>query len=119
MKIYGINTCQTYKKALKWFDQNHITYKAIDYRKEPLNQDMIKQAHSKSGLPINKFLNTSGKLYKTYQLKEKREEMTLNEIYDLLSREPMLIKRPLIIDRDKVVVGFNEKVYKEMWVDNV
>jgi arsenate reductase len=115
MKVYGIDTCQTYQKALKWFDQNNMRYEKIDYRKHPLSADEIQAIHEKSGLPIKRFFNTSGKLYQTYQLKEKQKDMSLKSIYDLLSKEPMLIKRPLVVDETIVVSGFQASNYETIW----
>lgn len=115
MKIYGIDTCQTYQKALKWFDHHNIQYEKIDYRKHPLSADEIQFIHEVSGLPIKNFFNTSGKLYKTYQLKDKQHHMTIQDIYELLSKEPMLIKRPLVVDGEVVIVGFRETTYEMIW----
>jgi len=115
MKVFGINTCQTYKKTLAWFDKHGIDYEAIDYRVNPLSSDQMKEAHEKSGLDIKAFFNTSGKLYKTYGLKETYQHMSLEEIYALLSKEPMLIKRPLVVGDDFVFVGFKASTYKDFW----
>ena len=118
MKVYGMNTCQTYKKALAWFDAHGIIYEAIDYRLYPLSQSEIQHAHEKSGLDIKTFFNTSGKLYKTYQLKDTYEKMRLVEIYALLSKEPMLIKRPLVVSDHHVLVGFKPSMYESIWCSN-
>ena len=115
MKVYGIDTCQTFQKALRWLNDNHIKYEKIDYRKQPFNVLEIKAIHEKSGLPIKRFFNTSGKLYQTYQLKEKQKIMSLENIYELLSKEPMLIKRPLIVDEEIIMVGFQESNYELIW----
>lgn len=107
MKVFEINTCQTYKKALAWFDKHGIKDEVIDYRVNPLSSDQMKEAHEKSGLDIKTFLNTSGKLYKTYGLKETYQHMYLKEIYALLSIEPMLIKRPLVVCDDFLILWYN------------
>ena len=115
MKVFGINTCQTYKKALAWFDKHGIYYEAIDYRVNPLSSDQMKEVHEKSGLDIKAFFNTSGRLYKLYGLKDTYQHMSLEVIYELLAKEPMLIKRPLVVGDDYVFVGFKTTIYEDFW----
>lgn len=115
MKVYGINTCGTYKKAVKWFTENNITFEAINLRESSPTKEEIAKYHTLSGLEIKKFFNTSGKLYRELDIKNKQKEMTNEEIYTLLSNNPMLIKRPLIVDGDYVRTGFKEEEYIAKW----
>ncbi len=115
MKVYGIYTCTSFKKALAFFKDNNINIEEIDFKKESVSKEEIKKYHEMSGLKINKFFNTSGKLYREFNMKERQKEMTLEEVYTLLSENPMLIKRPLIVDGDYVRTGFKLEEYEERW----
>jgi arsenate reductase len=115
MKVYGIKTCGTYKKAIKWFADNSIEFETVDLREEPPSKDDLARYHQLSGLELKKFFNTSGKLYRELDLKNKQKTLSNDQIYQLLADNPMLIKRPLVIDRDYVRTGFNEGEYKNHW----
>ncbi len=104
--------CGTCKKALKWLDDNGIRY---DYRhivEDNPTKDELKEWYEKSGLPLKKFFNTSGLKYKELNLKDRIPQMTEEEIFDLLSTDGMLVKRPILINGDKVLVGFKEEEWK-------
>ena len=116
MKVMGIRSCSTYKKALKWFDENNISYETVDLRKNPLTKEEIALYHQYSGNDIAKFFNTSGKMYRELNMKEKRKTLSNNELYQYLSDYPMLIKRPLIVDNEYVRTGFNEEEYTKHWL---
>lgn len=116
MKVYGIHTCGTYKKAIKWFTEHNIDFKDIDLRKTPPSKDQIGEYHKLSGLDIKKFFNTSGKLYRELQIKDKYKDMSHDEIYQLLEDFPMLIKRPLVVDGNYVRTGFKEEEYIDKWL---
>ena len=115
MKVYGIYTCTSFKKALKFFQEKGIVIEEIDFKKETVSLDQIKSYHELSGLDIKKFFNTSGKLYRELGLKDTYKNMEMNDIYQLLSENPMLIKRPLIVDGDYVRTGFKLEEYEEKW----
>lgn len=115
MKVYGIYTCTSFKKALKFFNDKGIEIEEVDFKQETVSVDDIKKYHELSGLDIKKFFNTSGKLYREFGLKDKYQSMSLDEIYTLLSENPMLIKRPLIVDGDYVRTGFKQEEYEEKW----
>lgn len=117
MKVYGINTCGTYKKAIKWFHENQIDIEPIDLRVSPPSEEELALYHQLSQLEIKKFFNTSGKVYRELNLKETYQQMTNEQIYKLLSENPMLIKRPLIVDGSYVRTGFNEAEYIRKWLD--
>lgn len=116
MKVMGIETCATYKKAVKWFHEHNIAFETVDLRKQPLSIEKIELYHQLSGLPIKKFFNTSGKVYRALDLKNKQTELSNKEIYVLLSTNPMLIKRPLVVDGDFVRTGFQEDEYRAKWL---
>lgn len=116
MIVYGIKTCGTYKKAIKWLNEHNIEYQTIDLRDSGITKEEIKKYHELSGLEIKKFFNTSGKLYRELDLKNKQNTLSIDEIYSLLSNEPMLIKRPLIVDNTYVRTGFKEEEYIKKWL---
>ena len=103
--------CTTCMKAKKWLDENGIEYEFRDIKQENPTYEELKAWYEKSGLDIKKFFNTSGLLYKSMQLKDKLPEMSLEEKLKLLSTDGMLVKRPMLITEDKVVVGFKEADY--------
>ena len=100
--------CTTCQKAKKWLDDNNISYELRDIKLDNPTLDELKEWYEKSGLPLKKFFNTSGLLYKSLELKDKLPTMTDDEILKLLSTDGMLVKRPLLIDDDFVLVGFRE-----------
>lgn len=116
MKVYGIPTCGTYKKAVKWFQEKNINIETFNLKETSPTKDELANYHLLSGLELKKFFNTSGKVYRELDLKNRQKEMTNEEIYQLLSDNPMLIKRPLIVDGDFVTVGFKEEVYIAKWL---
>ena len=105
--------CTTCTKAKKWLDENHIEYTERDIKSENPTAAELKAWYEKSGLQLKKFFNTSGLLYKSLDLKNKLPEMTENEMLELLATDGMLVKRPLLIGEDFVLVGFKEAEWKE------
>ena len=100
--------CSTCKKARKWLEENGIAFDERDIKvKNPTRKELVKW-HKQSGLPLRKFFNTSGMLYRELQLKDKLPKMTEDEMYDLLAGDGMLVKRPLLIKDDAVLVGFKQ-----------
>ena len=100
--------CTTCQKARKWLDDNQIEYDFRDIKLDNPTLDELKEWYKKSGLPLKKFFNTSGLLYKSLDLKNKRPTMSEDEMLKLLSSDGMLVKRPLLIGDDFVFVGFKE-----------
>ena len=98
--------CTTCQKAKKWLDDNALTYDARHIKEEPPTYEELKAWHEKSGLPLKRFFNTSGLKYKALELKDKLPTMTQEEQLRLLASDGMLVKRPLLITKEKVLVGF-------------
>lgn len=105
--------CTTGQKAKKWLDTHQIIYTERHIAEDNPSYDELKDWHAKSGLPLKRFFNTSGMLYKEMQLKEKLPAMSEEEQLRLLATNGMLVKRPLIVDGDKVLVGFKEAEWEE------
>lgn len=100
--------CTTCKKAEKWLNDNKIEYELRDIKADNPTRAELAEWHSKSGLPLKRFLNTSGLLYKSLDLKTKLPDMTEDEMLDLLATDGMLVKRPILIGDNFVLVGFKE-----------
>ena len=100
--------CTTCQRAQKWLDDNKIEYKLRDIKLDNPTFDELTEWYNKSGLPLKKFFNTSGLLYKSLDLKNKLPEMSEDEMLKLLATDGMLVKRPLLIGDDFVLVGFKE-----------
>jgi len=110
--VYCYSKCTTCKKALKWLDDNKIEYSLIDIKEDHPDKVTIREFHNKSGLPLKKFFNTSGMLYREMKLSKKLPDMSEDEMYDLLASDGMLVKRPLLITGDTVLTGFKEDAWK-------
>ena len=100
--------CTTCQKARKWLDENKIEYEFRDIKLDNPTLDELTEWHKKSGLPLKKFFNTSGLLYKSLDLKNKLPVMSEDEMLKLLATDGMLVKRPLVIGEEFVFVGFKE-----------
>ena len=105
--------CTTCRKAKKWLDDHGIEYTDRHIKEENPTADELKTWHTKSGLPLKRFFNTSGVLYKEMHLKDKLPEMSEEEQFRLLATDGMLVKRPIIVTEDKVLTGFKEKEWEE------
>ncbi len=106
--------CSTCQKAKKWLDSHEIEYTERHIVEENPTYEELKEWHQKSGLPLKKFFNTSGMLYKEMKLKDKLPEMSEDEQLKLLATNGMLVKRPLVVMADKVLVGFKEAEWKNI-----
>jgi len=105
--------CTTCQKAKKWLDANEIEYTERPIKEQNPSADELKKWHQMSGLPLKKFFNTSGLLYKDMKLKDKLPTISENEQIALLAADGMLVKRPMMIDDDFVLIGFKETEWEE------
>ena len=113
LKFICYPKCTTCKKAEKWLAENGITYELRDIKLDRPTLEELTEWYNISGLPLRKFFNTSGMLYKSLELKSKIPEMTDGEMLELLSGDGMLVKRPLLIGDSFVLVGFKEAEWAE------
>ena len=109
--------CTTCQKAKKWLDDNGVEYELRDIKIDNPSYEELKLWYKKSGLPLKKFFNTSGLLYKSMELKDKLPGMSDDEMLKLLATDGMLVKRPLLVTKKGVLTGFKpeewEKLLKE------
>ena len=105
--------CSTCKKAKAWLEANGVPYTARHIKEENPSYEELKLWYERSGLPLKKFFNTSGLLYKSLNLKEKLPAMTEEEQLRLLATDGMLVKRPLVVLEDKVLTGFREAEWEK------
>ena len=113
LKFICYPKCTTCQKARKWLDENNIEYEFRDIKAENPSLEELTAWYKLSGLPLRKFFNTSGLLYKSMELKTKLPTMTDEEMLSLLATDGMLVKRPLAIGDDFVLVGFKETEWVE------
>ncbi len=106
--------CSTCKKAKKWLEDNSVEFTDRHIKDENPTAEELSEWHKKSGLPLKKFFNTSGVLYKELKLKDKLPEMSEQEQLELLATDGMLVKRPLIIGENFVLVGFKEAEWEKL-----
>lgn len=105
--------CTTCKKAQNWLDSKSLNYELRNIKEQNPTYDELKKWYKTSGLPLKKFFNTSGLLYKSMGLKDKLADMSEEEQLKLLSTDGMLVKRPILINGDKILTGFKEKDWEE------
>ncbi|MCI5960153.1 MAG: arsenate reductase family protein [Lachnospiraceae bacterium] len=105
--------CSTCQKAKKWLDAHNIKYTERHIVEDNPTYEELKEWHEKSALPLKKFFNTSGLLYKEMKLKDKLPDMSEKEQLKLLATNGMLVKRPLVVSDDAVLVGFKEKEWAD------
>ncbi|MBE6863309.1 MAG: arsenate reductase family protein [Ruminococcus flavefaciens] len=106
--------CTTCQKAQKWLDSNGISYDLRDIKNDNPSREELAEWYRSSGLPLKKFFNTSGMLYRSLELKDKLPDMSEDEQLDLLAGNGMLVKRPLLINGGKVLVGFKESEWTSL-----
>ncbi|MCI8554004.1 MAG: arsenate reductase family protein [Clostridiales bacterium] len=108
LTFIGYPKCTTCQKARAWLDTHHIEYEMRDIKMERPTLDELTAWYRLSGQPLKKFFNTSGLLYKAMELKNKLPSMSEEEMLVLLSTDGMLVKRPLLVGKDRVLIGFKE-----------
>lgn len=110
-QIFGIKNCQSVKKALDFLESRGVAYEFVDYKKNPPSLELLKEWVEKSG--IEKVLNKKGTTYKTLNLKEK--DLSEKELLEVMSQNPTLIKRPVLVDKGILEFGFCKEVYENLW----
>lgn len=105
--------CSTCMKAKKWLEEKGLEYETRDIKTDNPTVDELKEWWEKSGLPLKRFFNTSGNLYKEMKLKDKLPSMTEEEQIALLASDGMLVKRPILVDGANVLTGFRVKDWEE------
>ena len=113
IKVYCYSKCSTCKKALKWLDEKGVKYQLIDIKEEHPDEKTLRTLHKKSNLPLKRFFNTSGMLYRELELSKKLPDMSEDEQFKLLASDGMIVKRPLLITKNKVLTGFKESDWEE------
>ena len=113
VKVYCYSKCSTCKKALKWLEDNKIEHTVIDIRGDHPDEKTLRMLHKKSGLPLKRFFNTSGQLYREMELSKKLPGMSEDEMFKLLASDGMLVKRPLLVTGISAIPGFKEELWME------
>ncbi len=106
--------CTTCQKAKKWLEERHIAFVDRHIKEAQPTLDELKQWHKTSGLPLKRFFNTSGLLYKEMKLKDRLPDMTEAEMYQLLATDGMLVKRPILITTKGITTGFKEADWEKL-----
>lgn len=114
--MYSYPTCGTCRKAKKFLEEYDIKYEEKHIVQDPPSSEDLRKWIQMSQLPLGKFFNTSGKRYRELELSKKRKQMNEEEQFTVLSSDPMLLKRPIVTDGEKVTVGFNEKEFQNVWL---
>ena len=105
--------CTTCQKAKAWLDEKGVAYDDRHIKEQNPTYEELKEWHKKSGLPLRKFFNTSGLLYKSMQLKDKLPDMSEEEQLRLLATDGMLVKRPILVGENFVLVGFKSETWQD------
>ena len=103
--------CTTCQKAQRWLDEHGVRYTLRNIKEDRPTEEELRAWHARSALPLKRFFNTSGLQYKALQLKDRLPQMDENEQFALLASDGMLVKRPILIADDRVLVGFKEAEY--------
>ena len=106
--------CTTCQKAKQWLDEHGVAYDLRDIKEETPTESELREWHARSGLPLKRFFNTSGLQYKALNLKDRLPDMGEDEQFALLASDGMLVKRPLLIADEGVLVGFKEAEYLQL-----
>ena len=112
IQVYCYAKCTTCKKALNWLDDNKIKYELIDIKENHPDEKTLRNLHKKSGLPLRRFFNTSGLIYREMELSKRLPDMSEDDMFMLLASDGMIVKRPLLVSDDRVLVGFREEEWK-------
>jgi arsenate reductase len=115
MTIWGYSKCSTCRNAQKWLQAHSIDANWMEITEAPPTVEQLRQMVAQSGLPLSKFFNTSGEMYRELQLKDKLPAMSEQQMLELLANNGKLIKRPLCTDGQQVTVGFKEQSFADTW----
>lgn len=113
MLVLVYRKCSTCLKALKWLEDHNVQFEERAIKEQNPTYEEVKEWYEKSGMPLKKFFNTSGLLYKDLGLKDKLPTMTEKEQLRLLATDGMLVKRPLVVGEDFILIGFKEQEWEE------
>ena len=113
IKVYCYSRCSTCKKALKWLDDNGISYELLDIKTQHPDEETLRAYYAASGLPLKRFFNTSAIPYRELELAKKLPDMSEDEQFRLLASDGMLVKRPLVVGDGFVLTGFREDEWSE------
>ena len=114
IKVYCYSKCTTCKKALKWLDEKGVKYELFDIKEDHPDEKTLRAYHKKSGLPLKRFFNTSGQIYREMELSKKLPDMSEDEQFALLASDGMLVKRPLLVTGETVLTGFREAEWEQV-----
>ncbi|MBR5121131.1 MAG: arsenate reductase family protein [Oscillospiraceae bacterium] len=114
LKFICYPRCTTCQKAQKFLDEKGVKYELINIKEQNPTEDELKEYLRLSGLPLKRFFNTSGLLYKSLNLREKLPEMSQSEQISLLATDGMLVKRPILVTNSSVLVGFKQEEWKNL-----
>lgn len=113
--LYGYPSCSTCKKAEKWLKGQDIDYTYVHIVESTPTKEELATLWEQSGLPLKKFYNTSGQVYRNEGIKDKLPHLSENEQLELLASNGMLLKRPIVTNGEKTTVGFSEKSFTDIW----
>jgi arsenate reductase len=115
LTFYWYPKCGTCRKAKKWLDEHGIAVREVHIVENPPTKEELTELYRKSGLPLKKFFNTTGMKYRQLGLKDKVNTASEEELLELLASDGMLIKRPILTDGNRVIVGFSEEQYEKFF----
>ncbi|MCF6138581.1 arsenate reductase family protein [Pseudalkalibacillus berkeleyi] len=115
LTVYEYPNCSTCKKTKKWLNDQGKNFEAVHIVESTPSKEELASLHEKSGLELKKFFNTSGKMYRELEMKERMKTASEDELLELLASEGMLIKRPIVTDGKHVTVGFKEETFNQTW----
>ncbi len=114
MKLYCYKNWSTCKKAVKWLDAKGVTYEYIEIYDMPPSKDEFLTLYENNDYKLKKYFNTSGIRYRELGLKDKFADLSVEDAFEMLSKDGKLVKRPLLIDDKKVLIGFKEAEWQEL-----
>ncbi|MBO0960693.1 arsenate reductase family protein [Neobacillus sp. MM2021_6] len=109
LTLYWHPQCQTCRKTKKWLDEHQVPYELFHIGKTPPSRDELQGMYEKSGLELKNFISTSTKKYRELGIRDKIKVTTDKELLDLLASDGMLLKKPILTDGEKVIIGFKEE----------